>query len=149
MFTTATMRVRNNFRENTLLKFLFALYAIVWVITAIKPLYFTDWVLENILVVVFVSLIFLTYRFFPLSDLSYMLITLFMILHAIGAHYTYAEVPFGYWMKGTFSFSRNHFDRVVHFSFGLLMASPIREVFLGILFSSRCNAIVQRTVRDY
>ncbi|HZY10133.1 MAG TPA: DUF2238 domain-containing protein [Bacteroidota bacterium] len=132
MFTTATMRVRSNFKENTLLQILIALYLCIWIITAINPLYFTDWVLENILVVVFVSGLIITYRFFPLSDLSYIVLTLFMILHSIGAHYTYAEVPIGFWMKETFDFSRNHFDRVVHFSFGLLMAYPIREVFLRL-----------------
>jgi len=53
-----------------------------------------------------------------------------MILHAVGAHYTYAEVPFGFWLQDTLNHSRNHFDRIVHFSFGLFMAYPIREVFL-------------------
>ena len=53
-------------------------------------------------------------------------------LHAIGAHYTYSEVPFGFWMQRTFGLTRNPFDRVVHLSFGLLLAYPIREVFLRV-----------------
>jgi putative membrane protein len=53
-----------------------------------------------------------------------------MILHAIGAHYTYAKVPFGFWMQDTFDLSRNHFDRIVHFAFGLLLAYPAYDVFL-------------------
>src|SRR5437867_12434224 len=73
-----------------------------------------------------------TYRVFPLSDLSYLLITAFLTLHAIGAHYTYSEVPFGFWIQPSVGFVRNPFDRVVHFSFGRLMASPIREVFLRV-----------------
>ena len=133
MLTTATMRIRANFKDNLLLKVLIGLYAVVWIVTAINPLYRTDWVLENILVVLFLPLLFLTYRVFPLSDLTYIMITVFMILHAIGAHYTYAEVPIGYWMRETFHFTRNHFDRIVHFSFGLLMAYPVREVFLRLV----------------
>ncbi len=58
-----------------------------------------------------------------------------MSLHAVGGHYTYAEVPFGYWLKDAFHLGRNHFDRIVHFSFGLLMAYPIREVFLRVASS--------------
>ena len=53
-----------------------------------------------------------------------------MTLHAIGAHYTYAEVPAGFWLKDALHLSRNHFDRLVHFSFGLLLGYPIREVLI-------------------
>jgi putative membrane protein len=133
MITTATSRIRRDFKENTMLKSLILAYAIVWVITAINPSYRTDWILENILVAAFLPILFFTYRCFTLSNLSYLLITLFMMLHAVGAHYTYAEVPFGFWLKDEFHLSRNHFDRIVHFSFGLLMAYPIREVFLRVV----------------
>ncbi len=133
MVTTATSRIRANFKDNALLKMLIVAYTVVWVITAIHPSYRTDWILENILVAAFLPALFFTYRRFTLSDLSYILITLFMMLHAVGAHYTYAEVPFGFWLQQVFHLSRNHFDRIVHFSFGLLMAYPIREVFLRIV----------------
>lgn len=132
MITTSTMRIRANFSENHLLQGLSILYGIVWIATAIHPVYPHDWLLENILVVLFIPALVLTYKRFPLSDLSYILITLFMSLHAFGAHYTYAETPFGFWMQEWFGFARNHFDRVVHFSFGLLMAYPIREIFLRV-----------------
>jgi putative membrane protein len=85
--------------------------------------------------VLFLPLLVFTYRIFPLSDLSYLLITLFLMLHAVGAHYTYAEVPVGFWLQDAFHLGRNHFDRIVHFSFGLLMAYPIREVFLRVASS--------------
>ena len=55
-----------------------------------------------------------------------------MILHVIGSHYTYAEVPFGYVLQQWFNASRNMYDRVVHFSFGLLLAYPVREVFIRL-----------------
>jgi putative membrane protein len=135
MLTTSTMRIRADFLHNRLLQALVALYALVWILTAINPVFPSDWLLENILVALFVPILALTYRRFPLSDVSYILITLFMMLHAIGAHYTYAEVPFGYWLKDGFALNRNHFDRVVHLSFGLLMAYPIREVFLRLVNS--------------
>lgn len=126
------MRIRAGFHENAILKALVVFYGTVWIVTAIQPVYRSDWLLENILVLLFVPLLIGTYRLLPLSDLSYVLITFFMVLHAIGAHYTYTEVPLGYWMKDIFHLGRNHFDRIVHGSFGLLMAYPVREVFLRV-----------------
>jgi len=121
-----------SFRNNRLLQGLALWYVAVWVVTAVRPLDRSDWVLENLLVAAMVVVLVGTYRRFPLSDLSYVMITLFMTLHAVGAHYTYSEVPFGYWMRDHLGFTRNPFDRVVHFSFGLLMAYPIREVFMRV-----------------
>jgi putative membrane protein len=132
MISTATTHIRARFRGHRLLQALVGWYVAVWVVTAVRPLDRSDWVLENLLVAAMVVVLVGTYRIFPLSDLSYVIITLFMTLHAVGAHYTYSEVPFGYWMRDHLGFARNPFDRVVHFSFGLMMAYPIREVFLRV-----------------
>jgi putative membrane protein len=109
---------------------LLASYLIVWCVLALSPVDRKDWLLENLLAMSTVAVLILTYRRFAFSDVSYILITVFMILHAIGAHYTYAKVPFGFWMKDAFDLSRNHFDRIVHFAFGFLLAYPAYELFL-------------------
>ncbi len=132
MISTSTTHKTVGFSKNRLLQVLVAWYAVVWVATSLAPLDRHDWLLENLLVVAALAVLIGTYRVFPLSDLSYLLITAFLTLHAIGAHYTYSEVPFGFWVQHTFGFARNPFDRIVHFSFGLLMAYPIREVFLRV-----------------
>jgi putative membrane protein len=132
VISTSTTHIRTRFRDHRLLQALVVWYAAVWVATSIAPLDRHDWFLENILVFAVMALLIGTYRVFPLSDLSYLLIAAFLTLHAIGAHYTYSEVPFGFWIQRTFGFARNPFDRIVHFSFGLLMAYPIREVFLRV-----------------
>lgn len=132
MLSTATTHIKPGFGRNRLLQALVAWYAVIWVITAINPVFPDDWLLENILALIAVAGLVATYRKFPLSDLSYLLITAFMTLHAVGAHYTYAEVPLGEWMQSAFGFARNHYDRLVHFSFGLLLAYPVREVFLRV-----------------
>src|SRR5882762_11133021 len=132
MLSTSTTHIRHGFRKNRLLQGLALWYVAVSVVTAVRPLAHSDCVLENLLVAAMVVVLVGTYRAFPLSDLSYVIITLFMTLHAVGAHYTYSEVPFGFWMRDHLGFARNPFDRVVHFSFGLLMAYPIREVFLRV-----------------
>jgi putative membrane protein len=107
------------------------IYLAWWVLMAIQPKHFDDWLLENVLVVVAAGLLVFTYKSFPLSRVSYTCIFVFMMLHALGAHYTYAEVPYQQWfpfLQG----ERNHFDRLVHFLYGLLLAYPIREMFLRI-----------------
>ncbi len=107
---------------------LLVLFAWIWLILAFNVKYFEDWVLENIINVTFLILLYLTYRWFRFSKLSYGLMFTFMVLNIIGSHYTYAEVPFGYWLQSFLGLGRNHYDRIVHFCFGFLMAYPIREM---------------------
>jgi len=116
------------------------LFLILWTALAIKPLYRDDWLVENILIAVFVILVAVFHRKLLLSRISYTLIFLFLCLHEIGAHYTYSAVPYDRWFQAIFGSSlnsllgweRNNFDRVVHFSYGLLLAYPVREVFLRV-----------------
>jgi putative membrane protein len=113
---------------------------VIWLLLAIAPYDRKDWALENFLLVAFAIVLGCTYRAFPLSRVSYTLIFLFLCLHALGAHYTYAKVPYDAWTKQLFGESlnavvgwqRNNFDRIVHLAYGLLLAYPIREVFLRI-----------------
>ncbi len=112
--------------------FLVVAFVVAWIWAAIDPVYPHDWLLENYLVFIFVPIIFILGRYFKLSNVSYTLITVFMILHVIGSHYTYAEVPFGYTLQDWLGATRNMYDRLVHFSFGLLLAYPVREVFMRV-----------------
>jgi putative membrane protein len=117
-----------------------SLYAAWWVTLAIAPKHPFDWWLENILVITGLLLLILTARRFVFSRLSYFLIFLFLCLHTLGAHYTYSEVPYRAWfeslgLRGTAppfdaaDPARNHFDRLVHFLYGLLLTLPFREAF--------------------
>jgi putative membrane protein len=103
-------------------------FTVVWIVLAIRPRYRADWFLENLLTFVAVPLAALTHRRFSFSDRAYVQATVFVILNTVGSHYTYSEVPLGDWMRDIFGFGRNHYDRLVHFSFGLLMLLPLREV---------------------
>jgi len=113
-------------------KILLAVFALTWAWAAWRPVFPHDWLLENVLVLAFVPPFLLLSRYFRLSDLSYTLVTLFMVLHVIGSHYTYAEVPFGFTLQRWFGADRNMYDRMVHFGFGLLLAYPVREVFMRL-----------------
>jgi putative membrane protein len=118
------------FRTNRLLQGLVIWLILLWTITSIEPFNRRDWLLENLLVFFYGTLLVASYRRFAFSNRSYVLFTVFMSLHLVGAHYTYAEVPFGFWLQETLGLDRNHYDRIVHFSFGLLIAYPFREVLI-------------------
>jgi len=99
-----------------------------WMVLAFNVNYFDDWVMENVLNVPFIILLYIAHKWFRFSNLSYGLIFAYMMLNIFGSHYTYSEVPFGFWMQDAFDMVRNHYDRIVHFSFGFLLAYPIREI---------------------
>jgi len=106
----------------------FSLYLIVFSICAISPYDRDVWWAENIPVFLVVGgLIWLAphYRF---SNTSYLLMSVFIILHTIGGHYTFERVPFD-WVTDLFGFERNHYDRLAHFSVGFY-AYAIAEVLM-------------------
>lgn len=116
------------------------LFGLLVIVSAIEPFDRNAWLLENALVVAAVAFLAATYRRMPLSRISYGLIFIFLCLHETGAHWTYAEVPYDAWSQSLFGVSisdqfnleRNHFDRVVHFLYGFLIAYPIREIFVRV-----------------
>lgn len=119
----------------SLFGWLAAVYLAVWVALAIDPVNRADWALEHVLGLPCLAALVATRRRYPLSSFAYATITLFLCLHALGAHYTYSLVPYESWFQAAigwspaaeFGWTRNHYDRLVHLSYGLLLAVPIRQ----------------------
>src|SRR6266536_1601468 len=128
--TTASTATNVAFRHNRFLQILCILFPIVFISLAIHPVMVEDWWLENGLVIIFLGFLIATYRWMPLSQLSYLLIFVYLCLHEWGAHYRYALDPIGEWMKQFQATTRNQYDRWVHLSFGLLMYYPQREALI-------------------
>jgi len=103
-------------------------YSLVWMLSAYKPWFPKDWWLENILVFIAIPLLIVTRNRFRFSNGNYGLICLFLCFHSVGAHYTYAEVPYGQWFGLEIDGGRNHYDRLVHFLFGLLIYPALYEL---------------------
>ncbi|MFA6150648.1 MAG: DUF2238 domain-containing protein [Chitinophagaceae bacterium] len=127
--TAASSPIRFPFRQNYFLIGYLILFFALWASTLIGTTDLYNWIIENTLVVIFLLILALTFRRFQFSDVSYTFIFVYLCLHVYGAKYTYAENPFGYWMKDYFNFERNHYDRIVHFSFGFMLAYPMRDFF--------------------
>jgi len=116
-------------QNKSLLWGLLAWYLVLSGWTAYGPVDREFWAIASILPALLVVGLIAMHRWMPLSTASYLLITAFLSLHTIGVHYTYAQVPIGAWMDQSLHLGRNHFDRVVHFSFGFLLAYPMEEAF--------------------
>lgn len=122
------MASRIPFPRNYQLQAMFSLYIVFWIAMAISPTDRLQWAMENLLPIGTIILLVVTYNKFPFTNLSYLFIFIFLILHTYAAHFTYQSTPFDIWLKNTFHTQRSYFDRVVHFAFGLLWTYPTREL---------------------
>jgi putative membrane protein len=101
---------------------LLAAYCVIWFALALDPVYRDDWLLENVL----------TAHRHRFSNLAYTCLFVFFVMHAIGSHYTYSLVPYDEWwhaLGGGALEGRNHYDRLVHFAYGLLVTPAAVEIF--------------------
>jgi len=107
------------------------LFVLLW--SGIGPHSRFDWFVDNALGIVLLVVVVVSGRYFRLSNISYTTMFAFMALHVIGSHWTYQETPFGFTLAGWFGETeRNHYDRLVHFAFGLCFVYPVREICLRI-----------------
>lgn len=108
--------------------FLLLVYLGLFTICAVEPYDRSVWWAENVPVMVIVVLLIMYWKHYRFSDTSYILMSVFLLLHTIGGHYTFELVPFDF-ATNLFGFERNHYDRMAHFSVGFY-AYPIAELLL-------------------
>jgi len=105
-----------------------ALLVLLW--SAIEPKDRFTWLLEVLPVLMGIPILLFTADSFPLTPLTYALLTIHAVILMVGGHYTYAEVPLGFWMQDLFDLGRNHYDRLGHFAQGCVPAILTREILL-------------------
>ena len=101
---------------------------LVW--SGIDPHDRFTWVLEVFPALIGVPILVWVYPRFRMTRLVYTLVWLHAIILMVGGHYTYAQVPLGFWMQEAFGFARNHYDRIGHFAQGFIPALLAREIFI-------------------
>ena len=101
-------------------------FLLLWGALAVNPVMRDVWWAENLPVMGVFLLLAATFRLFRFSNLAYALMACWLVLHTIGGHYTFANVPFDF-VTDLFGFERNHFDRMGHYSIGFY-AFPIAEL---------------------
>ena len=104
--------------------------AVLLALSGIAPHDYGTWFLEVAPILLAVPILFATGRRFPLTALAYRLMFLHALVLMLGGHYTYAQVPLGFWVRDLFDLSRNHYDRLGHLMQGFVPAIVAREVLL-------------------
>jgi putative membrane protein len=102
------------------------------VLSGVRPTDRFTWVLEVFPILIGVPILLATHRRFPLTPLLYVLIFLHAIILMVGGHYTYAEVPAGFWVRDWLGLQRNNYDRLGHFAQGFMPAILTREILLRV-----------------
>jgi putative membrane protein len=118
---------------------LLAIFMVAMAASGIAPHYRQDWLMENVLVLLALAVLVAGFRWRRYSNTTYAALFAFLLLHELGAHYTYAEVPWDRWFSALAGFSlndawgasRNHFDRAIHFAYGLLVTPLAVELAAG------------------
>ena len=127
-------------------KLAFALYVVVWTIMAIDPKYPQDWLIENVLVFIFFPFILWMDKKHQYTLPSLVFLLIFASLHSLGSHYTYSEMEHFNAVTHFFGFERNHFDRFVHFLFGLLVFRILFEMILDVTTTAKTALLFTFTV---
>ncbi len=104
--------------------------AAVFVWSAVRPHDYFTWILETFPAIIGFVVLVATYRRFPLTPLLYTLLMIHAAILMLGGHYTYAEVPLGFWIRDIFQTARNDYDRIGHFAQGFVPAILAREILI-------------------
>lgn len=129
-------------RQRTVQRGLWAGCAAFWALCAVRPHDREVWALENALVILVLVLAWLLRHRFTLSHRALSAFCAFLVLHTVGAHFTYSQVPYARWLPSwsALAAGRNDYDRFVHFSAGLLVTGALRELLPQVFRMSEAAA---------
>jgi putative membrane protein len=96
--------------------------------SAYEPADRLTWWMEVIPALLGFAILIVTRRFFPLTELVYILILIHCVILMVGGHYTYAEVPLGDWLRDLTGGDRNNYDKLGHLAQGFVPAMIAREI---------------------
>jgi len=136
MVPPGTVRILGPLLEGTVMRartdetVIIALWAAALALSAIAPRDVATWFLEVLPVLIAAPLIWFTRKSFPLSRILLWCACGHGLILIMGGHYTYAEVPVGFWLQDAFSFARNPYDRIGHLAQGFVPALLTREILI-------------------
>lgn len=107
---------------------LLSLWAIIAAWSGYQPVDMAVWRVEMSSVFAIILLLVLTFRSFRFSNTAYFIVFMWLVMHTIGAHYTFENVPFGI-ISDFFGFERNHYDRIAHFVIGITSFMVIEWIY--------------------
>ena len=120
-------RAMKDIAKSHLLLLAFVLLTMLWSIIGVEDTYLT-WILEATPAILGLFVLVFTYRKFQLPTFLYAIIAIHMAVLLVGAHYSYANVPLGFWMQDWFGWTRNNYDKIGHFMQGVTPALVMIEL---------------------
>ncbi|MFC3674251.1 DUF2238 domain-containing protein [Ferrovibrio xuzhouensis] len=90
------------------------------------------WLMEVLPAIIAWPILFATRQRFRFTDLAYALIMVHGLILMAGGAWTYARVPFGFWIEDAFGLSRNPYDKIGHFAQGFVPAIIARELLVRV-----------------
>ncbi|WP_439275306.1 DUF2238 domain-containing protein [Psychrobacter sp. 1U2] len=130
------------------------LVLITIVLASIEPLAWSSYLLHQAGTLLFIAVMLFLYRHWHLSNSAYVQAMMFLIIHIIGARYLYSYVPYDEWTQWLFGISlndifgwqRNMYDRLVHFSYGLLLFAAMYDSLEHIFKVKSVKALIAITL---
>ena len=117
----------NNIAKSHLFLLAFVLLTTIWSVVGVEDTYLT-WILEAAPAIVGLLVLVFTYKKFRMPTYLYVVMALHMAVLLVGAHYSYAKVPLGFWMEDWFGFTRNNYDKIGHLMQGVTPALVMIEL---------------------
>ena len=116
--------------ERNLQASLLAIVVVALIASGIAPTDRLTWLMEVAPVLIALPLMIATRHSYPLTLLLTVLITIHALVLIGGGAYTYAHVPFGFWLQDILGTLRNPYDKIGHFMQGFVPAMVAREILL-------------------
>ena len=117
----------NNIAKSHLFLLAFVALTMLWSVVGVEDTYLT-WILEAAPAIVGLLVLVLTYKRFRMPTFLYGVMALHMAVLLVGAHYSYAKVPLGFWMQDWFGWTRNNYDKIGHLMQGVTPALLMIEL---------------------
>ena len=113
------------------------------IVSAVAPYERSTWWMEVAPIFIITPLLWWTRKSFRLTSLLLGLIALHSLVLIIGGTYTYARVPFGFYLQDAFHLSRNPYDKIGHFMQGFVVVD-----LSSLFFKLTCVRIYGCVCRD-
>jgi hypothetical protein len=110
-------------------KIVVGIFVLFWLVLAINPVNPGIWAMENIIVATVFPVVLWLDSKYHFNNWTFLVMTVFVILHLFGAHFTYEKINCLAWVSECVGSDRNYYDQFVHFLFGLMVFMPFYEIF--------------------
>ena len=100
------------------------------IVSGLAPFDRATWLMEVAPVLIALPLMIASRRSYPLTTLLYVLIAAHALVLIGGGAWSYARVPFGFWLQDLLDTARNPYDKIGHFMQGFVPALVAREILL-------------------